>query len=307
MKRRDTRWAIFAAFLAIVALLGLAGCDLDDLVAGLQSSAAKSEEIVETTFPVDGSPVLHIDSSNGAVSVRGVEGQTEVRVTATLVSGGKTLEEAEDRRERIVVRMTQTGNEITLAYRQSEQDDDVKRYSGVQFDVTTPIDVEVDIDTSNGAIDLNGLTGLFQVETSNGAIDADSLTGDLDAETSNGRISVYRSVGTFDLHTSNGEIRLEDVEGTIEADTSNGQILFHGLPVGDRHELRTSNGRIEVAIPSDCSVAIDAETSNSSISTDLPLVGDTQGDEWSATLNGPATVLMVLRTSNGNIRIESLP
>ena len=38
----------------------------------------------------------------------------------------------------------------------------------------------------------------------------------------------------------------------------------------------------------------------------LPLVGDTQGDDWSASLNPPADLTFDLRTSNGSIAIEGV-
>ena len=67
--------------------------------------------------------------------------------------------------------------------------------------------------------------------------------------------------------------------------------------------MSTSNGRIDLALRSDASLIIEASTSNASISTDLPLIGDTEGKEWSAVLNPPATGTLTLQTSNGQIEI----
>ena len=303
---RKTKYMRIVAALLIgaVAIGGLTACDLEF---GISSSTVRSEEIRSVVFETEGMPIIDADSANGSVSVRGVEGQTDVRITATLRSGGKNLEEAQDRVSRIKLQMSQSADRITLVYRTSDQDPDVRRHSGVSFDVTLPTSAEADVNTSNGSIELDNMSGVFRAETSNGRIAAEDLSGSLDADTSNGGITVYRATGEFRLDTSNGEIRLEDVEGTLEAETSNGQILFHGRPVGDRLKLRTSNGRIDVAIPSDSSVTVDARTSNASISSNLPLLGDTEGHEWFATLNAPAETLMILRTSNGSIRIKDLP
>ena len=80
--------------------------------------------------------------------------------------------------------------------------------------------------------------------------------------------------------------------------------MFSGVLVGSSHRLRTSNGRINVELQPQASIAIDAETSSGHISTTLPLVGDTHGNAWSASLNPPANTTLDLRTSNGSIRIE---
>jgi DUF4097 and DUF4098 domain-containing protein YvlB len=71
--------------------------------------------------------------------------------------------------------------------------------------------------------------------------------------------------------------------------------------------LATSNGGIEVAVPASASIEFAARTSGGSISAALPLVGDTQGKEWLATLNAPATAKIRLDTSNGAVSIGALP
>lgn len=288
-----------------LALLALAGCDIDWESIG---SARVSSSIVQTeSFTVAGVPDIVIRSSNGAIDVRGVEGQTEVLVTATLTSRGETLDEAQDRVSRIVLRLEQDGDQVSLQYLASEQETDVRRYSGVAFEVTAPMDANLEMDTSNGAIAIQRISGVASADTSNGSVDAEDFVGELNVDTSNGNITIDRAEGVLRLDTSNGSIRVEDVEASIDAETSNGSVDFSGILVGDSNRLRSSNGRIEVEIPADTSVRVEARTSNARISTSLPLVGDTSGDEWSATLNPPAITTLDLRTSNGNIRIDALP
>ena len=303
MKRRTQAILLLAA--AGVALLALAGCDIDWESIG---SARVSSSIVQTaSFTVAGAPDVVIRSSNGAIDVRGVEGQTAILVTATLTSRGETLDEAQDRVSRIALRMEQDGNQVSLQYLASEQETDVRRYSGVAFEVSVPIDSDIEMDTSNGGISVHRVSGTVSADTSNGSVDVEDFVGEIDVDTSNGNVTVDRAEGVLRLDTSNGSIRVSDVEAAIDAETSNGSVDFSGVLVGDSNRLRSSNGRIEVEIPLDTSVRIEARTSNAKISTSLPLVGDTSGDDWSATLNPPATSTLDLRTSNGSIRIDGLP
>ena len=288
-----------------LALLAMAGCDIDW---ESFASARVSSSIVQTgSFTVSGRPELVIQSSNGAIDVRGVEGQSEVLVTATLTSRGETLDEAQDRVSQIVLRMEQSGDTIALQYLASEQASDVRRYSGVAFEVTTPMDADIEMDSSNGGITIHRISGVVSADTSNGSVVADDFVGELTADTSNGNITVDRAIGVLQLDTSNGSIRVEQTEASIDAETSNGSVDFSGTLVGDLNRLRTSNGRIEVEIPAEASVRVEARTSNARITSSLPLVGDTSGDTWSATLNPPASSTLDLRTSNGSIRINALP
>ncbi len=288
----------------IAGALALGGCEEED-VGGIFTAAnvkATRVETVELGFDVP--LTLDVDTSNGEVAVAGVAGIETVSVTVTLRSRGGTLEEAQDRLDRIVYRTEQQGNRIVLQYRSSEQDEDVRRHSGVSFDVTVPIETRVEVDTSNGAVSVERIDGTILLDTSNGAIDVYDASGLLTADTSNGRIEVVRFDGDVHLDTSNGELWLEQVGGIIDAETSNGSVHYTGSPTGVGNRIRTSNGSITARVPADASIAFSASTSVGRIRSSLPLVGDTEGKDWTAQLNPPATVTFDLRTSNGTIRIE---
>jgi hypothetical protein len=279
--------------------MGVSACDLEDVVSA-RFAATRAET---AAFPASGIPMIEIASSNGAVSVRGVPGQTDVRVTATLRTRGGNQAEANERVAAMAIHMEQQGSRIVIAYRASEQTPDVRRYAGVAFDVSTPGIVDVVAQTSNGAVTASSMQGRLDLETSNGEIVVADVIGELWAETSNGRISVERTQGVLDLETSNGEISMVDVSAAFDASTSNGRIGFSGTAVGDANSLAASNGRIDVAVSPSASIEFQAEASGGTISSALPLVGDTQGKEWLATLNPPAVARVAIRTSNGSIHI----
>jgi hypothetical protein len=284
-------------------LIGLAGCDLEDLIGG-RVQATRTET---AAFPATGVPMITIESSNGAVTVRGVPGQTDVQVTATVTCRGGSQAEADRRAAAVTLHMEQQGGRILMAYRGSEQTDDVRRYSGVAFDVTAPAVLEVDARTSNGVISVSSAQGRFRLMTSNGEVTASDVVGELRATTSNGRIGITRCQGVVDLETSNGEISMIDVSATLDVVTSNGRVGFSGTIIGDSNSMRTSNGRISVAVAATAAIEFHAVTSAGSISSTLPLVGDTQGREWLATLNPPATARVSINTSNGGIDLTARP
>jgi DUF4097 and DUF4098 domain-containing protein YvlB len=304
MKRMKLLSKAILMVMAAVGLFGLFGCDLEEMIQAAAGNVEAVSEVTET-FALTGLLDLEVESSNGYVVVESTQ-TTSVTVVAKLRSRGDTLEEAEERLSAIQLEMTQVGNNVALRYRAAEQTEDVRRHSGVSFEVTVPMLADVEVDTSNGSITVRGIEGEFTLDTSNGSIDLSNLVGVVHADTSNGPIDVSGFAGILDLETSNGAIDIEGVEASVNARTSNGRIDFAGVLVGDRHELRTSNGAIKAQVPLTAAMTFDASTSIGSISTNLPLVGDTEGRSWNAALNPPATQTLELRTSNGSIRIEGL-
>lgn len=297
MKRRNI------LLLGLLALVGgalmLGGC--------LELPLHEATQTLVASFDVTGAVNLDVSTSNARVTVVGVEGQTSVEVLATLRSRGGSLIEASRRVSQVVVEMSHDGNHIVLSYDASAHPWDVRRYSSVDFEVTVPPTVDVDVDTSNGQIGISEVIGILQLYTSNGAIGVSDVVGEVDASTSNGTIAVDTFEGILDLNTSNGRIEMESVVAVVDAQTSNGQIEFSGMLINEfDHRMITSNGRIDVALPADASLIVEARTSNASISTNLPLIGDTAGNEWSAVLNPPAIGMLTLETSNGGIEIHGI-
>jgi DUF4097 and DUF4098 domain-containing protein YvlB len=305
MKTR-TKWITLGILGLLAAVLFLGGCEEEDVASVFGSANVNASKVETVELPLEAPVTLSVDTSNGGVTVQGVEGIQSVSVTITLRSKGGTLEEAQDRVDRIVYHVEQAGNRISARYRASEQEADVRRYSGVDFDVLVPVETRVEVDTSNGAVSVEAIDGSIRLDTSNGAIDVYDSAGSLNADTSNGRIEVVRFVGDLRLDTSNGEVWIEEVVGSVDAETSNGSVQYIGTPTTVSNRLRTSNGSITVRVPIDASIAFVAGTSSGRIRSTLPLVGDTQGDEWSAELNPPTDTMLTLRTSNGTIRIEGM-
>ena len=316
MKRMKILQLGILAVLGAAALFGLFGCDIEEVIAGAVGNVEAVREVTET-FEIAGLLDLDVESSNGHVIVQAeapmdvtVIEATEaanVSVRAILRSRADTLERAQERVNAIVFEMVQSGDSLLLRYNSADQSLDVRKYSGVSFEVTVPAQADVEVDTSNGAITIRGIEGQFNLDTSNGAIDLRNLIGVVDADTSNGAINVNGFSGVLELETSNGAIDIEDTQASVDAHTSNGRINFSGILVGDSHQLRTSNGAINVEVPLDADISFDASTSIGSISTNLALNGDTEGRQWNASMNAHAAQFsqtLELRTSNGNIRIE---
>ncbi len=104
-------------------------------------------------------------------------------------------------------------------------------------------------DMSNGYVSISNINVEdIDIETSNGSIDIDNLNvnNDIEIESSNGRININSLVANnIKFYSSNGKVLLENIDGKdINIDTSNGGINVNECR-SDEIELNTSNAEIE--------------------------------------------------------------
>jgi hypothetical protein len=177
-----------------------------------------------------------------------------------------------------------------------------------EIEVHMPQNADLQLQTSNGAIEVTRLNGTIRLHTSNGAITADSLKGKLLAHTSNGGISVEGVDGDCNLGTSNGRIHVTGRFDALDLHSSNGVVVARaqaGSTVASRWNIGTSNAPVDLAVPTDLKADLDVGTSNGGVKLDLPIT--LQGYEGQShlhgTLNGGGQEVSV-HTSNGPIRVS---
>lgn len=249
-------------------------------------------ETREDSFTVSGYSRVVVSSANGGIEVKAGSGN-EVLVQATLRDA-----------PRVKYELSQVGDTITVDVQVS------RRWwffgtGGADIVITVPASADVELETSNGDVELRGIEGAGSFSTSNGAIVMDAVRGDFEGRTSNGRIEVNAVEGTVVLSTSNGRVNLREVEGEFDVETSNGRISFGGnMTAGGSNRLVTSNGGVVVELQGNPSVVLDAETSNGDVTCDLPILATVTGDERLVGKIGEGEADLYIRTSNGDIEIR---
>jgi DUF4097 and DUF4098 domain-containing protein YvlB len=221
--------AVSAALLAT-----LSGCVILD--------EAKFSRTIDVTVPHVTGSAIDVETANGSITV--VAGQAQdVIVTAKLRAvtqeraDAATVTTNRDASGKLVVRVVWPE----------------KRHNNeaCSFEITVPDASGVKLDSSNGRIEVAGLSGKADLDTSNGEISVTNHAGPVDAETSNGAI-VMKNVGApVEAETSNGAIRVEfspTAVGWFELDSSNGDIdvLLSPLFVG-QFDADTSNGKFTLS------------------------------------------------------------
>ena len=125
--------------------------------------------------------------------------------------------------------------------------------------------------------------------------------------TTNGAIRVKRFNGHVVAASTNGGVIGEDLGGSLEARGTNGQVRVAFTAVGAQGiTIRTTNGRVDLALPGAVKAHLSANCRNGSITVDgLPFqaVGEQTRREVRGTINGGGPPIE-LTTTNGGIRIR---
>ena len=270
---------LIAVMIMAVTLLATAGC-----------TAGPTETRVDS-FSVNGTATLVVNSDNGWIKVN-TGTDDEVRIQATLRGI-----------DRIDYEVSRDGNTITVLA-EIDQGWFISNV-GVDITITAPVNTDVELETSNGAIELNGIEGTGTLRTSNGEIVLENVKGDFEGRTSNGKIEVDTLEGTAFLRTSNGGLDLQEVIGEVDAETSNGGISYSGdmIPGGD-NRLITSNGNVDVELMGTRSIKLDASTNNGDVTSELPITATTTSDDHLVGTIGDGEADLYIESSNGDVTIR---
>jgi hypothetical protein len=167
---------------------------------------------------------LSVDGrQNGGVSVRAWDGNG-IQVRERIQTWSGTRDDARELAARI--RVHTAGGEI---YADGPASHDRDGYS-VSYEILVPRRTDLSVETVNGPIAVNGVSGRIQLSAQNGPLALRDLAGDVHARAQNGPLSVSLS-GTrwsgegLDAETTNGPVTLSVPEGyraTLTTGTVNG-------------------------------------------------------------------------------------
>lgn len=280
-----------AGLTATLGLAGLAGCG------AWAPTLAKETRLLDAEY--SDAMALDVQTRNGGISVTRSDGET-VRITARLKARSQDRLEA----TRIVTDHDPDG---TLLVRVQWPDGERQRREGCSFEIETPGADGVRLDSSNGALRIDGLAGDAVLDTSNGSVTVRDHDGSVHARTSNGSVTLDRVSGDVFADTSNGGIHAIGVSGAVKADTSNGNVVIE-LSEDAEGPIRvgTSNGGVRLVLTPAFRGVLVLDTSNGGISYDTSAsVRRVSASRNHARMEigqgGPSSVVS---TSNGSIRVE---
>jgi hypothetical protein len=238
------------------------------------------------TFAVAGHPQIRVETDDGSVTIRPGD---ERKIVARVTTLGWKIAPGE-----VQIRESQQGDRVDLVVRIPHRPftfNSTGRW--IHVDLQVPRQIQTDVRTGDGNIDVQGINGETRLRTGDGRIEAVSLDGSLHAESGDGHVAVRGRLNLLTLHTG---------DGSIEADVLPGSKMSSGWRV------ETGDGSVTLRLPPNFGADLELHTGDGNISVDLPALTGLSGrhdKDLRARLNGGGAALSV-RTGDGSISIRPL-
>lgn len=259
------RARIFRAGLVVLAAASLAACDV--VVGGLgnlEKLGGRASDTWTRTYPLAAGGQVQVINTNGKVEIEAYDGST-VEVKAEKLARAMTEEAAKDILKQVEIREQASASLVWLETKHQ------RRFGGgsieVKYHIRVPRSTRVNLETTNGGIEIVGVQGEVQAETVNGGVVGKNLGSAIKASSVNGGlvIDVAAVAAEINLETTNGGIRLtlpDTAKADISARVTNGGISVSELDLDQVRERtrRRLEGRLNGGGPK-----IDLETTNGGI------------------------------------------
>lgn len=212
--------------------------------------------------------LLNVDAGrNGGATVKGWSGN-QVLVRARVESWGMTDTDAQGLASQVVVN-TSGGNV------QAQGPESVNNAGwAVSFEIFVPQATNLTVKTVNGGIKISDVRGTLRFEATNGGVHLARLAGDVSGSTVNGGVHLELAGSTWD---------------------------------GNRVEVTTRNGGINISVPENYSAHFQTETVNGALHSDFPLTvqGELTSHNHDFSLGGGGALIHVT-TTNGGVKLNRL-
>lgn len=288
------------------------------------AGAAETLHADHTFTAIPGGTVV-VDVSFHSVEVR-VEPGSTVRAIVDLEFGASGAK-AQRMIEAYTPEFSQDGDRILIRSTSRKGFSGWSRKKG-RVEVTMPSDIDLVVDSSSGAVSVNGDLGSGTVEcdTSSGSIRvrgamrelvADASSGSVRAEltrlvdrvhvdTSSGSVTVDGPTPDIRIGTSSGSISAAGLTGNAKLDASSGSITarWTEIPPAAVIDADASSGSVRLHLPAGTMLEGFVDTSSGGIHSDFP--GELSKRHNHLRLEGgPDAVRLRVNTSSGGVRLTA--
>lgn len=230
------------------------------------------EDTIERTLAFGAGSLLKLSNTNGDVEITSWD-RDQIQIEARKKVKASSEDRARQAFEDLEVLIEESAGGVTIEteYPKSKGGWWSNVSSSVRYSIRVPRHADLEIDTVNGKVFLDGVHGQIDLETTNGGVKAEGSGGSLSARTTNGGI----------------DVELQQVEANEDM------------------SFRTTNGSITLTLPAEVQASLSARTTNGSVHTDFPITvqGTFRKNRLEGDLNGGGATIE-LRTTNGSVRIR---
>ncbi len=221
-------------------------------------SAGQKEEIIEKTFPVDGSRPVSLQFTD-------VDGDLWFSTTEESLVRVKVKKEVDVRDDRKAAELLEE-TKVELSQNENSVRVEVKypKIRGILFWFREHRRVRVSTEIwlpSNSNLDCTVVDG---------AITGEKVRGELTVKTVDGSIRLSDIQGTIRTRTTDGPIILKNIDGRVEAETTDGDIQIAGRFGGLRVETVDGDVNIEIAPQAAMDTNWTIETVDGDVDLSLP-------------------------------------
>jgi DUF4097 and DUF4098 domain-containing protein YvlB len=224
------------------------------------------------TFSVSGSPRVNVVTFDGSITVHGWD-KPQVMYNATKSAGD------EQELKQVTLQTEQQGSSVSIIAKSDE---------------------------SNGAVSLEVYVprnSTLHVSSSDGELNVEGVSGDLTLRTGDGSIKFSNGGGQLLVNTGDGAVEVSGFDGQVDARTGDGSISLDGKFTG--LAARTGDGNISLSVPtnSDFTIETNAEgIDNAGMSLTEDIAPSKRVRRWRVGRGGN---VFVLNTGDGRIVLNS--
>lgn len=207
-------------------------------VACIGKFSSAQEAYLSKSFKSENIKSVESVTSGGNISVEKANGEQRVDVYVRSNQWKKELskEEIQKRMELYDLTVSVEGSKLYATAKPKKRNMNWKEGLSISFKIYVDKDIESNLTTSGGNIDLRGISGEQDATTSGGNITVMDVKGKVKGTTSGGNVSVENSGNDIELVTSGGNVHANNCNGEIKLTTSGGNV-----------DLGTLNGNINAA------------------------------------------------------------
>src|SRR5215216_3772898 len=154
-------------------------------ISGMAWGSEKVQDSINKSFEVGQGGLLTVQAEQGSIEVR-ASNANRIEVDVIRKAEAGSLEEAQSILRSMEIRFEQSGNNLQIVAESPRS----RARRQLEFKITVPRRYNVDLKTSGGSIEVEGIEGEARSKTSGGSLQFRSIGGPVTGKTSGGSIGL---------------------------------------------------------------------------------------------------------------------